>query len=152
MNIGGADFIAGPGRLEQADDPDRIVRGVPNPFIQEVVPEPHAIGGVLENRIIDRGDDLRGQVRRDAFVGVADVKPGMFVGDIVQPVVALRVLCIEGSRKDADVGESLRDARGGVGGATVEHDDVVGETEAAQAVGDVDLLVAGEDQNARRFH
>ncbi len=89
---------------------------------------------------------LAGEVRGGALVGVGEEDPGVFEGDACEGSVAVGGVVVEGAGVDMGAG-GFGDLYGVVGGVGVEDVDVVGPGDRGEAVGEIVLLVAGEDED-----
>jgi hypothetical protein len=73
----------------------------------------------------------------------------MLVIDVVKREVPLLVFRVELALVHPHIGEGSRDLARAIGGERIQHHDVIGERQPAQAFGDVVLLVARQDDHTQ---
>ena len=89
---------------------------------------------------------LAGELRGGALVGIENEDPGVFEGNGGEGGVAVGGVVVEGAGVDVGAG-GFGDLYRAVGGVGVEDVNVVGPRDGGEAVGQIVLLVAGEDEN-----
>ena len=89
---------------------------------------------------------LAGEVGGGSLVGVEDEEPGVFEGEGGEGGVAVGGIVVEGALVNV-CARGFGDLDGVVGGEGVEDVDVVGPGDGGETVGEILLLVAGEDED-----
>jgi hypothetical protein len=137
--------VAGVLRAYEADVEGRYLR-VFEPSAEEEVATSYAEGRGLVGRGESQLLHLAGELWSGPLVGVEDEDPGVFEADGCEGGIAMRGVVVEGASVDVGAG-CFGDLYGVVCGVGVEDVNVVGPGDGGEAVGEVALLVASEDEN-----
>jgi len=116
------------------------------PGVEEEVATADAEGCDFIGSCEDELLHLAGELGSGTLVGVGEEDPGVLEGDGGEGGVPVGGVVVEGAGVSVGAG-GFRDFDGGVGAVGVEDVDVVGPGDAGEAVGEVALLVVGEDED-----